>query len=78
MDTRDICILGGSGFVGRALADQLAASGRRVRLVTRSTPRAMSLTVLPTVELWVGDPHDPACLVRAFDNMDVVVNLPFS
>ncbi len=75
MDTRDVCILGGSGFVGRALADQLAASGRRVRLVTRNTPRAMSLTVLPTVELWVADPHDPASLVRAFDNMDVVVNL---
>ncbi len=75
MDSQNICILGGSGFVGRALADQLATSGRRVRVVTRSTPRAMPLAVLPTVELLVADPHDPASLAQAFDNMDAVVNL---
>ena len=75
MDIRSICLVGGSGFVGRALADQLATRGLRVRVITRSLPRAMPLTVLPTVELMVADPHDPAHLRAAFEDMDAVANL---
>ncbi len=75
MEIRSVCLVGGSGFVGRAIADQLAAAGQRVRVLTRSTPRAMPLSVLPTVELVVADPHDSSSLARAFDNMDAVVNL---
>src|SRR5688572_24730944 len=75
MDVDNVCIVGGSGFVGRSVADQVAAGGRRVRVVTRSRPRAMHVTVLPTAELMVADPHQPADLDRAFDGMDAVVNL---
>lgn len=75
MDISNVCIVGGSGFVGRALAEQLAPRGIGVRVITRNRPRAMALTVLPTVEVVVADPHDTASLARAFENMDAVVNL---
>ena len=35
----------------------------------------MPITVLPTAEVMVCDPHDPAALDRAFADMDAVVNL---
>jgi NADH dehydrogenase len=75
VEIESVCIVGGSGYVGRSVADHLAASGRRVRVMTRSRPRAMHVTVLPTVELVVADPHAPADLDRAFAGMDAVVNL---
>lgn len=75
MRIRNVCVLGGTGFVGRALAAQLFERGMRVRVVTRSGPRAAPLTVIPTVEVFVGDVHDPAHLRRAFENVDAVVNL---
>jgi NADH dehydrogenase len=75
MHIASVCIVGGSGFVGAALADQLASRGIAVRVVTRSRPRAMPLAVLPTVEIMVGNPHRPADLARAFDGVDAVVNL---
>src|SRR5205085_11502332 len=75
MDISKVCILGGSGFVGRAIADHLTAQEIRVRVVTRSLPRARAVTVLPTVEVVVADPHDTASLARCFDDMDAVINL---
>ena len=78
MDISSVCIVGGSGFVGEAIADELAGVGAanlRVRVITRSRPRAMNLTVLPTVELVVADPHDTASLARCFEDMDAVINL---
>ncbi|HET7728781.1 MAG TPA: complex I NDUFA9 subunit family protein [Usitatibacter sp.] len=75
MDISSVCIIGGTGFVGSAVADQLAARGLRVRIVTRLSQRAAPLLVLPTVEVELADPHDPADLRRCFDNMDAVVNL---
>src|SRR5436853_6075260 len=75
MDISKVCILGGSGFVGRAIADHLTTQEIRVRVVTRSLPRARAVTVLPTVEVVVADPHDTASLARCFDDMDAVINL---
>ena len=75
MDISSVCIVGGSGFVGRSVADHLCARGLRVRVLTRSRPRAMPIAVLPTAEIEVVNPHDAAALARAFENMDAVVNL---
>lgn len=75
MEIRNVCLVGGSGFVGRSVADQLAATGANVRVITRSRPRAMDLAVLPTVEIVVADAHDSPALARAFEGMDAVVNL---
>jgi NADH dehydrogenase len=75
MDIDSVCIVGGSGYVGRSVADHIGTSGRRVRVITRSRPRAMPVAVLPTAEVMVANPHDPRDLDRAFDGMDAVVNL---
>ena len=75
MDIESVCIVGGSGYVGRSVADHIATGGRRVRVLTRSRPRAMAVAVLPTVEVMVANPHEPKDLDRAFAGMDAVVNL---
>lgn len=75
MDIQSVCIIGGTGFVGRSIADQAVARGLRVRVVTRSLPRAKRLLVLPTLEAMAADPHDEKALERAFEDMDAVVNL---
>jgi NADH dehydrogenase len=75
MDIASVCLLGGSGFVGRSIADQATARGIRVRVLTRSAARSRGLTVLPTVELMEGDPADEATLAAAFEGMDAAVNL---
>ncbi len=75
MDIGSVCLLGGSGFVGRSIADQATERGIRVRVLTRNAARARALTVLPTVELMQGDPSDEATLAAAFEGMDAAVNL---
>jgi NADH dehydrogenase len=75
MQISSVCILGGTGLVGRAIAEQVAARGMRIRIVTRIEARARKLRVLPTVEVVAADPHDPAQLRACFDNMDAVINL---
>jgi uncharacterized protein YbjT (DUF2867 family) len=75
MDIGSVCIIGGTGFVGQSIAEQAVARGLRVRVVTRSEPRAKALLVLPTLEVMVAGPHDEKALERAFDDMDAVVNL---
>jgi NADH dehydrogenase len=75
MEISSVCIVGGTGFVGRSIADHACARGLRVRIVTRHTPNAAKLIVLPTVEVEVANPHDEASLAHAFADMDAVINL---
>ncbi|QJR16243.1 complex I NDUFA9 subunit family protein [Usitatibacter palustris] len=75
MTVRSVCLLGGCGFVGRSLAERLAADGLRLRIVTRHRDSAQPLLVLPTAEIEVADPNDDATLARLFEGMDAVVNL---
>jgi NADH dehydrogenase len=75
MEISSVCIIGGSGFVGRAIAEQACARGLRVRVVTRSAPRARSLLVLPTLQVMVANPNDEKALARSLEDMDAVVNL---
>lgn len=71
----NVCVIGGSGFVGRHLCRQLAAQGWRVRVPTRDRERAKALILLPTVDVVEADVHDPAGLARASAGCDVVINL---
>lgn len=75
MDIDRICIFGGTGFVGRAIVEQAYARGLRVRVVTAYTSNAMPLSVVPTVEVFVGNVFDDRTLERACEDMDAVVNL---
>lgn len=75
MITKNICILGGTGFVGRRLAAHVMATGCQVVIPTRHRARHRDLLVLPNVQVIEGDVHDSAFLRRTFEGMDAVVNL---
>jgi len=75
MEIRNVCLLGATGFVGRALAARLYDEGIEARVITRRRMRASRLLVLPTLDLRVADPHDEEALTRHFAGMDAVVNL---
>lgn len=71
----DICIVGGTGFVGRHLARRLVALGHRVKVPTRHRERHRDLLVLPTLSLVEYESDDPNALVPLFQGADVAVNL---
>ena len=71
----NICVLGGTGFVGTELVARLALAGHWVRVATRNLARAQRLRVLETVELRVADVHSPPTLGQLFADCDAVINL---
>ncbi|MES2354643.1 MAG: complex I NDUFA9 subunit family protein [Pseudomonadota bacterium] len=75
MSTKKICILGGSGFVGRYIAEALVERGLDVRVLTRRRERIKHLLVLPTVEIVETNVHDEFALIRLFQGFDAVINL---
>lgn len=70
---RTIAILGGSGFVGRALVARLLARGDRVRVLSRDAEAAARTPA--GAEPLVGDVFDEAFLRKSFDRADAVINL---
>ena len=76
---RNFLILGGTGFVGRSIAEKLVErSGGgtgRLRIATRRVGRARHLQLLPTVEVATGDIHDEATLAHMLRGTDAVINL---
>jgi NADH dehydrogenase len=71
-----ILVLGGSGFVGRALCETLQRQGHRVTVPSRRERQAQGLTPLPAVTVVRGDVlNDPALLARVLPGHDAVVNL---
>jgi NADH dehydrogenase len=71
----NVCVLGGSGFVGTELVIRLALAGHWVRVPTRNLTRTERLRVLDTVELRVANVHEPRILSQLFAGCDAVVNL---
>lgn len=70
-----ICVLGGSGFIGRHIVERLVEQGDFVTVPTRRRERAKHLYLLPTVDVVEADIHDPATLARLFARCEVVINL---
>jgi NADH dehydrogenase len=70
-----VCVLGGTGFVGRVIAAKLARDGYSPRIPTRNRQRARDLLVLPGLELVQADIHDPAQLTALLRNCTAVINL---
>ena len=75
MKTTSVCILGGTGFVGRHLVNRLAAEGVRCRILTRRPHRHRHVGVARGSTLVEADVHDRAELVRQFAGQDAVINL---
>ncbi len=63
-DADIVLVTGVSGFVGAAVARRLAASGRRVRGLVRSTSARTNLADFPG-DLVEGDARDPAAMTAA-------------
>jgi uncharacterized protein YbjT (DUF2867 family) len=76
MQPSSIVVLGGSGFLGSALAERLVREGtRRILIPTRRVDHARHLIPLPGVEVVRADVDDDAQLLPCITGTDAVVNL---
>ncbi len=73
--SRLVCLLGGSGFVGRSLAALLVQHGYDVRIPTRDRARHRELLVLPGVDLITADVHDERTLAALLRGASIAINL---
>jgi uncharacterized protein YbjT (DUF2867 family) len=73
-----VVIVGGSGFIGRYLVQDLARTGVRMRIVARNIPAAQFLKPLGglgQIDIVYGDVRDPASLRSAMRGATAAVNL---
>ena len=75
MIVNSVCVLGGSGFVGRHVCEALVERGYRVTVPTRNRERAKHLMLLPTVDVVNADIHNPVSLTRVLRGHQAVINL---
>ena len=73
--TRRILVLGGTGFVGRQVCEQLARLGWRVTVPTRRAVKAAAIQNLPGLSVIEASVHSGADLARLMPGHDAVVNL---
>lgn len=79
MRPQRLVVLGGTGFLGRALCERLVeragSAGARLVVPSRRPQRAKALITLPTVDLVEADIHDDVALRRLLRGRDAVINL---
>lgn len=75
MKNKTVCIIGGTGFVGRHLANHLTERGYRVHIPTRRRERHRDMLVNPRVTLVEANVHDPKTLQREMAGAVAVINL---
>jgi NADH dehydrogenase len=75
---RLVTLVGGSGFIGTALVEQLAKTGARIRVMVRHPAGAQHLKPLGDlgqIQLLAGDLRSEAELARALDGAEAAINL---
>jgi len=72
---KKICVLGGTGFVGRHLLNRLAHPKLRIIVPSRRPERHRSVMVLPNVQTVKADIHDQETLNQLVEGCDAVINL---
>lgn len=75
MSTPRILVLGGSGFVGTHVCEQLARMGWRITVPTRRAVNAAKVQSLPGLTVIEASVHSEADLDRLMPGHDAVVNL---
>jgi NADH dehydrogenase len=70
-----VLVLGGSGFVGRHVCEQLARLGFHITVPTRRAVNASSVQSLPGLTVIEANVHQQADLARLIPGHDAVVNL---
>lgn len=76
MKLTKICVLGGTGFVGRHLVGHLANKGYELKVLTRHRERHRESLVFPSVDVLQADLRDSAMLDEHFKRSDAVIFLP--
>jgi uncharacterized protein YbjT (DUF2867 family) len=72
---KKILVLGGTGFVGTQVCEELACRPHWVTLATRRAVNARHLQILPGLNVVTADVHDASQLERLVGGHDAVVNL---
>ena len=75
MKHKSVCIIGGTGFVGRHIAYRLSKTDKKVRILTRNAENNKDLRILPGAELIETDVFDTKQLETTICGTDAVVNL---
>ena len=75
MSIKYVGVLGGSGFVGTVLVNQLNDAGYKVKVFTRRREGAKHLILLPYVEVIECDVLDDVQLAVAVSGCDAMINL---
>ena len=78
MQDKLVTIFGGSGFLGRYVAQAVLAQGARIRVAVRNPASANTIKPLGNlgqVQLIAADVRKPGSVARAVDGADAVVNL---
>lgn len=70
-----VLVIGGAGFIGQAVCNQLARAGAQITVPTRRLAHAKHLLTLPTCRVVQANIHDRAALGRLVAGQDAVVNL---
>lgn len=72
---KKVCVLGGAGFVGRAVIPTLTESGYEVTVAVRRVERYRELALTPGVRLVALKNASTDALMALFKNHDTVINL---
>jgi uncharacterized protein YbjT (DUF2867 family) len=75
MQHTNILVIGGAGFIGRYIVNELVGRGRRVLVPSRRRDKAKHLILLPTCDVVDADVHDDATLERLVSGQHAVINL---
>lgn len=75
MRIRNVCVLGGTGFIGCHIVHRLDAAGYKVKVLTRRRESAKHLILLPNVQVVECDVMDDAMLLKHTAGSDAVINL---
>lgn len=75
MKKKSVCLIGGTGFVGRHLVTRLAGNGIGCRVISRHPHRHKELEVNPGTRLIMADLNDQQALGDEFRKCDAVINL---
>jgi len=75
MRIKQVCVLGGSGFVGSSIVNQLSEAGYEVKVLARRREACRHLILLPNVQVADCDVMDDTALISEVIGSDAVINL---
>ena len=70
-----IVLVGGSGFLGHYLVNELVADGHRCTVLSRHVDRRGAFKLQPGVRLLQADVYDPDSLASIFEDADAVISM---